>query len=323
MNWTTAARELATVHLGRPADSVEPVLHRGIVNHVYTARTGRTAIILRMTANVRGYQEYLKERLCIEQAAAKGVAVPTVLAVGQWQTIAYMVQSLVPGENGQDAPAQKTWIWRRLGEFARLIHSIEVHGYGENLLDPSTGAFQAPIHDNFDGSWPGFLQYNSDSLTEDDQLLTRGVITREQSTQIKGLLAELMAHRFEFGLVHGDLSLKNTIVDPDGRISLLDWGSAEVNVVPHREIAQLQRAHAEDGSPDANELQAFLAGYGLTEAGMRRMQPELDALRLVWALDTCRWALDCAPDRVGQYAAYTKKVLAHLAPNRDEGASGR
>lgn len=79
---------------------------------------------------------------------------------------AYMIQAFVDGVNGLDSTVPKSDIWRQLGEYAKLSHSIHVKGFGENLIDSVHGEFQSPSRAGSDGSWQGYVQYNINSLTE-------------------------------------------------------------------------------------------------------------------------------------------------------------
>lgn len=61
---------------------------------------------------------------------------------------------------------------------------------------------------------------------------------------------------------HGDLRMKNVLVDQDGGIcAILDWEKCMSIVAPHWELALALH----DLSID--EKQAFLAGYGLSPEG--------------------------------------------------------
>lgn len=96
-----------------------------------------------------------KEKWCIEQATKVGIPSPRVLSVGVDNETAYMIHSFVIGDNGVESSVSKLYAWRQLGEYANLISSIPVEGYGEKLLDPVQGVFFSPPHEGSDGSWQG------------------------------------------------------------------------------------------------------------------------------------------------------------------------
>ncbi|MBS4223654.1 phosphotransferase [Lederbergia citrea] len=304
------AVEIAESFLNEEVTSLEPILGKGSVNTIYIARTKSTEIVVRMNSDSRSFKDYQKERWCIEQASAKGIPSPTVLTMGQRGEVAYMIQTFIAGEHGEDSDLDRNGLWRKLGEYAKSIHSINTNGFGEVLTDPDNGTFQAPLHDNFDGTWSGFVKYNIESLTEDDKLIQLGVMTKSESNQIKLLFENIQGRKFKFGLNHGDISLKNTIISNDGTVNLIDWGSAEVNIIPQGDLLQLLQCQIESDHPNTIELHAFLEGYGITQSDFNNMQQDLNELLLLRAFDKLRWAIDCHPPSIPDFIDYAKKVKA-------------
>jgi fructosamine-3-kinase len=282
-----------------------PIIGKGVANQVCVVETENHKVVVRMNDKA-AYSGFAKEKWCIEQAAAAGIPGPVVLSIGIVDDTAYMIQAFVEGDNGLDSTVPKTNIWRTLGEYAKLIHSIPVTGYGENLIDPVRGEFQSPAHAGSDGSWQGYVQHNMNSLTEHDRLIELGVMTQMQSRRIKQRFEELKSQPFRFGLHHGDLSVKNTIVDPHNRVILLDW-NAKVSVVPHATVAQLmhyQILGLEEG-PNVEEFKAFMDGYGISENDLSDIRVYL----LLRAFDNLRWAIDRSPDHIEPFAAFAKQVV--------------
>lgn len=221
--------------------------------------------------------------------------------MGQAERNAYMVETFVPGENGEDRAGDKNDVWRELGRYAKLIHSIEVVGFGEELVDPERGAFK--------DSWDRFIDYNVSSLTDDDILIEFGVLTSAQSEEVRAVFEEIRRQSFNFGLNHGDLSLWNTLVEPSGKVNLLDWGSAEAHIVPHFDFVHILGCHEESGDPDEAELRAFFEGYGISQAARERLEPELYSLMLLKAIDKLRWALDQNPSKVPEFTERVRETL--------------
>jgi tRNA A-37 threonylcarbamoyl transferase component Bud32 len=251
------------------------------------------------------YPCFVKENWCIEQARAVGIPSPEVLSIGIADETAYMIQTFVDGQNGLDSTKPKPDIWRQLGVYDKLIHTIPVIGYGENLIDPIHGVFQSPPHAGSDGSWLGYLNYNINSLTENDRFIELGVINQTESKKIKKLFEGLKKEKFLFALNHGDVSLKNTIVNKEGQVVLLDWGSSEVSVVPHGDIIEMIKCQILGGGPSVEEFKAFLDGYGVMEKDLADMRP----LLLLGAFDKLRWVIDLSPDLIKPFATFTKQVV--------------
>ncbi len=282
------------------------IIGKGTVNQVCVVETERHNVVVRMN-NKDTFPSFIKEKWCIEQAAAVGILSPEVLSIGIIDETAYMIQTFIHGNNGLDSSVLKSDVWRQLGEYAKLIHSIQTKGYGENLIDPVHGEFQSPSHAGSDGSWQGFVQYNINSLTENDRLITLGVITQMESRKVRKLFENLKKETFRFGLNHGDISLKNTMINQANQVILLDWGNADVSVVPHGAVIQLmhyQILELEEG-PNIEEFRAFLDGYGISVVDLADMR----LLLLLKAFDNLRWAIDRSPDLIEPYTAFAKQVV--------------
>lgn len=179
-------------------------------------------------------------------------------------------------------------------------------GYGENLIDPVQGEFQSPPHAGSDGTWQGYVQHNINSLTEHDPLIELGVINQAESQRIKQRFEDIKSEPFRFGLIHGDISLKNTIINQANQVILLDW-NAKVSVVPHATVAQLMHYQilGLDESPNAEEFEAFIDGYGISGEDLSGIRNYL----LLRAFDNLRWSIDQRPDLVKPYAAFAKQVV--------------
>ncbi|HYH83930.1 MAG TPA: aminoglycoside phosphotransferase family protein [Pyrinomonadaceae bacterium] len=301
-----AVSNIASEFLNEPPVKVTPIIGKGSVNKVFVVAAGDNKIVVRMSERAQAPDEYAKEAWCIERAAALGVPVPAVLAVGRRDGYAYIVESYVAGDEGSDSRAAESYIWRELGGYARLIHSIEVAGLGLKLSDMTRGDARA--------SWLQYLEYNIESLNEDDQLIKLNVLTHSQSKSIKRIFADLRAREFVFGLNHGDISLRNTIVDGRGVVSLLDWGSAEASIVPHHDLIQLLKMNMLENDPDLAALGAFLDGYGISQTEFGRMLPELESLLLLRAFDKLRWAIDWNVGELDEFVGHARDAVRRCLP---------
>jgi len=281
------------------------IIGKGITNQVCVVETKSHKVVVRMN-DKDTFPSFIKEKWCIEQAAAVGIPGPEVLSIGIVDEIAYMIQTFIDGNNGLDSTVPRSDIWRQLGEYASHIHSIQVKGYGDNLIDPVHGEFQSSSHAGSDGSWQGYVQYNINSLTESDRLIELGVITQMESQRVRKLFENLKKETFRFGLNHGDLSIKNTIVNQANQVILLDW-NAEVNVVPHVTVIQLMHYQilGLEERPNIEEFKAFLDGYGINVKDLADMRH----LLLLRAFDNLRWAIDRSPDLIEPYTAFAKQVV--------------
>lgn len=296
------ASRITSSLLNEPLVEVTPLIGKGSVNKVFIVETVNHKVVARMSDRAEALEEYTKEAWCIEHAAARGVPVPSVISVGRCEGLAYIIQSYIAGDEGRDSPAPKLGIWRELGKYAKLIHSISVKGFGLKLSEMTQGDARK--------SWLRYLKYNIESLTEDDPLIKLKVLTRPQSKVIKAVFADLKGREFTFGLNHGDISLKNTIVDVRGRVSMLDWGSAEAAIVPHHDLIQMLKMNMLEGVPSGEEIRAFLAGYGISPAELERMMPELENLLILRAFDKLRWAIDWNVEELDEFVSHAREAVS-------------
>jgi aminoglycoside phosphotransferase (APT) family kinase protein len=300
------ASRITTSLLNEPLVEVTPLIGRGSVNKVFIVEAVNHKVVVRMSDRGEALDEYTKEAWCIEHAAARGVPAPSVISVGRCEGHAYIIQSYIAGDEGRDSPAPKLGIWRELGRYAKLIHSIGVAGFGLRLSEITQGDARK--------SWLRYLEYNIESLTEHDPLIKLKVLTQRQSKFIKEVFADLKGREFTFGLNHGDLSLKNTIVDIRGRVNLLDWGSAEAGIVPHHDLIQMLKMNMLEGDPDGEEMRAFLDGYGISATEFERMMPELESLLVLRAFDKLRWAIDWNVEELDRFVRHAREAVSRCLP---------
>lgn len=294
------ASAIASGLFGEPAARTTPVVGRGTVNKVFFVESPGRKVVVRMSDRAEASDEYAKEAWCIGRAAALGVHVPAVLEVGRRDGRAYMVETFVEGVEGRDARTPRADIWRALGGYARLIHSVAVPGFGLKLSEIlDEGGRQA---------WSRHLEYNVESLNGRDALLGLRVVTPAESSAVREVFVGLRGREFDFGLNHGDLSLKNTVVGADGRVTLLDWGSAEAAAVPHHDLIELLKTGMTEGDPGGEDVRAFLDGYGISPAAYRRLMPELEALLTLRAFDKLRWALDRRVEDLDDYVEHAREA---------------
>ena len=294
------AHEIAADIFGARQRELTPILGLGSVNAVFLLRTPNERLIIRLNPDP-DVGRFRKESWCIAQASRLGIPSPAVVRVGETRGAAYMVQTFVEGQNGKRLTGDVGPYWETLGLYSRMIHSVAVTGFGEDLADEQAGRFK--------DSWPRFLGYNIDSLTPGDPLLALGVLTPGTSVNLRARFKDLFETPFDFGLNHGDIALRNTLVNAQGDVVLLDWGCAEAHVVPHFELAELARSGM---SVSSRDYQAFLRGYGISDADHRRIAPDIQALTALRNVDKLRWAIDRKPELILEFAERAHRSLAAL-----------
>lgn len=299
------AARIASEFFGVRRVGLRRIVGKGVVNQIFVAEAGDERIVVRLCDDIWALKQHEKEAWCIGQAAGLGIPGPEVFAVGTAEGgAAYMIESFVGAAAGDELPASAFRIWRKLGEYARAIHTVELEGFGIDLPDFTSGDAR--------GGWLRYVDYNIESLNEQDELLRLGVLRPGQSAEVRLIFEELRRGReFRFGLNHGDLSLKNTIVDEAGTVFLLDWGSAAADIVPHRDLVEMLEMRTLKNDPDDAGVSAFLKGYGMTRGRYEALLPEIESIYLLRSFDLVRYAIDRRPDLVPFYAAQARRALAH------------
>jgi len=273
---------------------------RGEVNQIFIVTTSKIKYILRVDENENIIDRFQKEAWCAKVANIKGILTPEVFKFDLESGQPYMIETYIEGINGdQSTQAEKDKIWRTLGEYARQSRSIPTKGYGDKMSAPGI----------FNDSWSRYLEYNITSLTPDDKAIKCGAITAKESKIIKNIFVGLKNIDFEFGLSHYDLSLKNTIITPAGKVYLLDWGSAQVGPIPHLDISEILDESLNEKS---KQFKIFLDGYGISYDDYKKMKMEITWLELLINMDKLRWALDKKNDRVNNFSKKIKAVLKKL-----------
>lgn len=249
-------------------------IHFGSVNEVFEVHGSRQRYILRLNDEEAKRLEFEKEAWCIEEVAELGIPSPTVLARGEENGYHYLLENKLTGINGSlCSKEEKDDIWKALGHYSFIYRHISHFDLPE--------LNEREFHKN----WQSKLTYNLGELHPKDSLLSRAVLTQEEHEHIRSLLQELQERHFNVGLVHGDLSPRNTIVDGN-EIHLIDWGTAEINIVPHTEIGIVLN----EGEASETEFQAFLLGMGLSSGAYQAMEKDIRLLNLLHRLDKYRWA---------------------------------
>jgi aminoglycoside phosphotransferase (APT) family kinase protein len=296
--------ELVASTLNCPVWRVTPYVGMGSVNLILFVESQDRKIVVRLSRpeddSEKMRREYEKERWCISYAATAGVPGPEVLAVGEFERRAFMLQQRVPGVNGKQSNLSPEALMRIVGRYLRLVHNLPANGFGDSVEafeggDPQEG-------------WRRFVDYNLGELTDSDPLMALGVYTGQQQNAVRDAFTWLRSLPRRVGLNHGDPARRNTIVGPDGRVTLLDWGCAEMHLAPHYDINALLTWYRLDNL----NLHAFLDGYGISNAEWKALLPELRAFALLKAFDLTRWALDRCQERTGEIAARAAACMALL-----------
>lgn len=281
---------------------IDPILGHGSVNQIFIITTNKEKLVVRLNTD-RGFDEYKKEEWCIEKATEKGIPGPSTIKIGEKDEYSYMIGSFLEGIVGTQSKIDKIVLWKTIGRYAKLIHSIPVSGFGlssSELMDATTNTSQEKLEK--------YIHYNIDSLVPDDELIRLGALTPESSKRVKQRFSSLLGRHYTFGLNHGDLSLKNVIVSSDSTVHLFDWGSAEAQIVPHHDFGEILKSSLKSNSL---EFKAFLQGYGMSERDYEHIEDDVYTFMLLRAIDKLRWAIGTNRSDIASFVK-TVQVLFDL-----------
>ena len=259
-------------HFGASAPGEKPKIEElsgGKTNYVYAVQHATGNLIVRIGADSNKLCHFMKEQWAIAKASELAVPVPKVLEVGHEAAhVPYMIAVQSAGTEATYHP-ERNLIIQELGHYAAMIHSIQTTGFG-STFDWSQNELSHNV------TWADFLT-NELRLEEAlEILLTNDMLTAPRVRKVRAALEAAGEQGRTPRLNHGDLRLKNALVDAKGTIScLLDWEHCTSNLAPEWDLS----IALHDLSVD--EKQAFLKGYGIKSDNLSAMSPTLKALNLV------------------------------------------
>ncbi len=290
----------------QPTFNISEIVGKGIVNRTFLVETFEGKFIFR-AREANATAEYRKEKWCLEQAHKLGVPSPQVIYIGVCEDVSYMIETCVDGINGfeGDKPEEA---WFQIGSYAKKLHSIPVAGFGMELADEQNGVFT----DGFSPTLERQIEYNISQLTPDDVFRSLGIYDESHLNDIVKVFEYVGWRGYRIGLNHGDLSLKNTMVDKNNNVSLIDYGCALAHVVPFYDFTYVLRdefrANEANGTTEGM-IRSFMAGYGISPGEFNDMKKDIFAVMLLNAFDKARWAFDRRRESIKEYATFANKVL--------------
>jgi hygromycin-B 4-O-kinase len=242
----------------------------GLTNLVYEFGANGAHYIVRVHSDPTKVHGYLKELWATARAREAGVPVPAVLEVGnEAAPFPYMVVEKAEGVEATAHP-DRLAILHELGEVAARIHSIRTSGYGE-VFDWSGNTLSRCER------WPQWLsdEYEADARIQ--TLIRLKALDNAAAGRLRAQVEAMKRWRRPPALQHGDLRLKNVLVEPDsGRIvALLDWEHC-VSAPPP--IWDLSVALHDLG---IDEKQALLDGLGLKPRALASLMPLVRAFNVM------------------------------------------
>jgi len=256
-------------HFGKEPKAITRI-HGGLANFVFEARVGREDVVVRISSVPAKLQVFMKEQWAVNAARKKKVPTPDILEVSNDVAgLPYMISRKVVGQSATGNGHQRMDVLRELGGYAAKINEIETHDYG-HIFDWS------PNELSRNRTWPEYLEKE---LKVDERLETlkrSGVMEEARFSRLRKEVVQMRRWTSKPNLNHGDLRLKNVILDERGKITtILDWENCVSQIAPHWELS----IALHDLSMD--EKQAFLEGYGLDLQDYMRLASAIKALNVL------------------------------------------
>ncbi len=239
----------------------------GLSNYVFCVTHPAGEFIVRLGHADHKFNSYRKEQWAMAKARELGVPVPEVIDIGD-DPLSYMVMRKAAGHPATVHP-HRSRIIRSMGRCAAIINSIRTEGYG-GRFDPAGKRLSG------NPTWHDFLRSELDIERRFHTLATSGLFDSAKLDRIRNLLEHAADGRAHPVLSHGDMRLKNVIVDGDGRIqAILDWENCSSNLAPEWELSLALHDLSIDNK------QEFIRGYGLTVPGVMEIADVMKALNVI------------------------------------------
>lgn len=267
------AKEMARAVIAHHFGNKKPrrILHKmsGLSNFVFEVLHAEGDFIVRISPDPVRINSFIKEQWAQNRAREIGVPIPEILEVGSHViNQPFMISRVVKGNNA--LTHSKRWeIVKEMGHYAALINTIKTEGFG-STFDWSSNLLSR------NESWQEFLECE---LNFEDRLQTlekRKMLDASQVKTLRKILTDAGKQKTKPALNHGDIRLKNVMVNDEGKITaFLDWENCTSNLAPAWELS----IALHDLSID--EKQLFLKGYGLKENQVVELMPLVKAINFI------------------------------------------
>jgi aminoglycoside phosphotransferase (APT) family kinase protein len=253
-------------------------IFHGETNRTFrVALPGRGRLIVRLRATRSAESVYHKESWAMGLAREAGLPVARVLHVGYSPILySYSIHEYLSGQNGADYRGDPGPVWEQLGQLAARINVIRTDRFWISPLD-EVDSNRAPL-------WGEFIGRQIGARVDWGLLCDRGFIHARDVPRCVRRLEEMKPWCDPPSLAHGDLQLKNILLDADGRIvAILDWSNAVSIVARYYEIATaFLAAPAEFHGP-------FLRGYGVGDDENQALRRHVETMQLCRLLGMSTW----------------------------------
>jgi hygromycin-B 4-O-kinase len=262
------ARTIVEHHFGKKPKRItyQP---SGLSNFVFLVDHSEGEFVVRVSLAPSRINSYIKEQWAMAKANEAGVPTPEVLEVGnEVVPHPYMIARKVAGKEATHHPDRLPLV-RSMGRFAAIINTIRTSGFG--------GTFEWSNNQlSRNESWRDYLNQELQLQTRLKTLEKGRMLLPPQLKKLRSILENSMKGHYKPALTHGDIRLKNVMVDAEGKITaFIDWEDCTSNLAPHWELSIALHDLTID------EKREFLKGYGLKEKKLYQIAPLMKAINII------------------------------------------
>ncbi len=241
----------------------------GLTNQVFVVNHVEGQFVVRISSEPEKINAFKKEFWATAQARIAGIPVPDVLLVGnELISEPHMIARRVSGIEASHHSKRRD-IVHEMGAYSAVINSIKTTGFGDGFdWTGNTEAIRVEWKDYFDNEW---------RAEERLEFINKyRILSDHNFERLRDAVTEMRKMSVTPSLNHGDLRLKNLIVDEGGDITaVIDWEHCISTISPHWDLS----IALHDLSID--DKHAFIKGYGLSNQQVEEMAPFTKAFNIM------------------------------------------
>ncbi len=267
---TDTVHDVIKHHFGKAPKEVRE-LSGGFANFVYEADVDGDTYIIRIADEQVRLQFFIKEQWAVAKVREMKVPVPEILEVAnEASTFPYMIVKRIDGRPANQAVLEERLaVIHEMGKYTALINSTATSGFG-HIFDWSSNQLSRKE------TWKDYLEKELEMEKRLAIFERHKILNEEGMAKLRAGLKEIETWSGKPTLNHGDMRLKNILLNEKGKIcAILDWESCVSSIAPQWDLS----VALHDLSID--EKDAFIDGYGLSPKEYRNRAYGIKVLNII------------------------------------------